>query len=201
MLPYIIGFTILAVIIFAWWKMSRKGKIVGVIKPKDRQQAIIDSLTAATVVDGAMVLSRMALSEDVKQGIKDAFFERTEKAKMLGWTKGFNPADYTIYVFPSVRDIDLDGNYSPVFQVFLLPSDSYIGSVYDHGGWIYAAEQIIMNGIAPTNKFIITANNSREYTQNAVANGLDHLLAYKNDRALYERTKDHSDGVSRHPLW
>lgn len=194
-LAAVIGYVILA------WKMKLfpfKGKVIGTVKD-GRQQAIIDSLTEYTYIP-PKVYSRSPLSIDIKNGIADAFDERITTAKSKGWTKGLNPVDYTIYVFPSVRDLDADGNYSPVFQVFLPKGDPYNGSEYDHGGWIYAAEQVLTEGDQLTDTFIIAANNSREYTQRVVSYALDHLFAYKNDRELYERTKNHANG-GQHPLW
>lgn len=177
-----------------------KPKVIGVIRD-NRQQAVIDTLREKTIIGGAVILSQAPLSGDVQNGIVDAFIERKDAALAKGWRAGLSPQNYTIYVFPSVRDTDLDGNYSPVFQVFLPPGSPYVGSEYDKGGWIYAAEQCLTDGNGNlTNQFVIAANNSRAYTARATSYGLDHLFLWHNDRAEYERTKDHSQGGG-HPLW
>lgn len=177
-------------------------KVIGTIRPTYGQQAIIAKLTHQTVrPDFPIVFSELPLTVEVIDGITDAFAERIIAAHLKSWTKGLDPERYTLYVFPSVRDVDLDGNYSPVFQVFLPPGSPYIGSEYDHGGWIYAAEQCLTDGNGNlTNQFVIAANNSRAYTARATSYGLDHLFLWHNDRAEYERTKDHSHG-GQHPLW
>lgn len=181
-----------------------KPKVIGVIRD-NRQQAIIDRLKVKTEICEApgfpQVWSAGVLSQDVQDGIEDAFKERQAAARAKGWVSKLNAVEYTMYVFPSVRDTDLDGNYSPAFQVFLPPGSPYIGSEYDKGGWIYAAEQCLTDGNNNlTNQFVIAANNSRAYTARVTSYGLDHLFLWHNDRAEYERTKDHSQGGG-HPLW
>jgi hypothetical protein len=193
----------------AWWRKLWPFKVSQKPKTTSRQDAIIETLVHETpAVDGQFpnVFSQAPLSAEVKQGIIDAFAERIGRARdLFGWTIGLNPAIYTIYVFPSVRDHSPDGTYSPVFQVFIDAGSWYDGSIYDQepnspGGWIFAAEQVLTRGSELTNAFVIAMNDSREYTQRAVSYGLDHLFAWHNDRIVYERTKDHSEGGG-HPLW
>lgn len=172
-----------------------------------REKAIIDTLVHRTPATDRLptIYSQSPLSAEVLQGVADAFIEREATARARGWRNGFTPSDYTMYVFPSVRDHDADGNYSPVFQVFFEAGSWYDGSIYDKepnspGGWTYAAERVFTNVEALTDTFVIAQNDRRDYTQRAVSYALDHLLAYKNDPDLYERTKDHSSGGG-HPLW
>lgn len=186
-----------------WWPFTGTQT-----KPASRQDAIIETLIFETpAVPGSFpnVFSQAPLASDLRQGIIDAFAERTATARARGWTRGFDPSQYTIYVFPSVRDHDSNGTYSPSFQVFIDAGSWYDGSIYDQepdspGGWIFAAEQVFTRGDELTNAFVIAMNDSRAYTEVATANALDHLFAWHNDRALYERTKDHSQGGG-HPLW
>jgi len=173
-------------------------KVIGSVKGSE--QAIIDTLRMMTIVEGTTVFSRTALPEEVKQGIIAAFDERVTKARTKGWYGGFN-AKYRIYVYPSVRDTDPNGNYSPCFQVFLPPGDPYIGSEYDKGGYILAAERVLTDGNGnPENIFIIAENTSKAYTERVVSYALDHLFAWHNDKDLYYATVDHSKGGG-HPLW
>lgn len=190
----IIAFLIIAALGISIYLLSRKPHMVD-----DREQAIIDSLTYVEEIGGITVKSRDHLPFDVVQGILQGFTETFAKARALGYTEGQSFTDYTVLVFPSVRNYDDNGTYSPVFQVFLNPKDPYIGSVYDHGGWIYAAERVLTRNGVPTGTFIIADNTSREYTARAVTYGLEHLLLFKNDRSRYEATKTHLTGG--HPLF
>jgi hypothetical protein len=209
---YVWGAALIAVaiyIIFAW-KQDRWpfGSSWATASPNSRQDAIIETLKYETrPVPGVFphVRSQAPLSNEVRQGIIDAFVERTAKARVLGWKDGFDPAEYTILVFPSVRDHNPDGTYSPVFQVFIDAGSWYDGSEYDQdpaspGGYIFAAEQVLTRGSELTNTFVIAASDDGAYTQRVVSYALDHLFAAKNDRALYEATKDHSKSGG-HPLW
>lgn len=195
----VIGYLILAKTRKLWPFTSQ---IIGIIKTKE--QAIIDSLIyipSWQTEAHPKLYTNIKPDDVVLQGINDAFNERIAKAKTLGWTQHLDPNEYTLLIFPSVRDYDDQGTYSPSFQVFLDPNSPYNGSVYDHGGYIYAAERCLTDSAGNlTGTFIIAANNSKEYTKTAVSNGLDHLFAWYNDRVLYEATKDHSKGGG-HPLW
>lgn len=172
---------------------------------KSRQQAIIETLKHKFEVHGAVVFSQAPLPNAVTDGIANAFFERIAAARVKGWQNGLDPHNYTIFVFPSVRDHDADGTYSPCFPVFIDAGDPYDNSIYDQepnspGGYIFAAEQVLMTGQIPQNKFIIAMNDKRDYSARVTSYALDHLFAWHNDRDLYNRTADHSRG-SQHPLW
>lgn len=185
-----------------------RSKHVAVAESPTGRDAIIATLVHETpAVPGhfPFVRSQVPLTEAVEQGIIEAFYERITAAQNKGWANGFDPAAYEILIFPSVRDHNLDGVYSPVFQVFIDPGDPYDNSIYDQvpnspGGWIFAAEQVLTTGKVPKNVFIIAANDSREYTKRVVSYALDHLFAWYNDRELYMATVDHSQ-TGGHPLW
>lgn len=164
----------------------------------DGEQQIIDSLVHTEDFLYGTIKSRSPVSPEVVEGIYDAFQERIEKGKERGWTNFQGP--FEILVFPSVRDWDAYGTYSPSFQVFIDKDSPYWGSEWDRGGYVLAAERVITKGDQPTNTFIIAQNDSREYSCTATSNGLDHIFAAKNDWQFYLDTRYHTNGVS-HPLY
>lgn len=183
------------------------------VTKETRMQKIIDTLVVQTnAISGVFprVLSQAPLSEQMTAGIKEGFRERIARARdVYGWTAGLDPAGYTILVFPSVRDHDSNGNYAPSFQVFFDKGDPYDGSIYDQepnspAGWTFAAEQVLQNNVngrlEPVDVFVIAMNDREDYSARVTSYGLDHLFAWKNDRGIYESTKDHSQGGG-HPLW
>lgn len=151
------------------------------------------------------VIAAHILPDAVTNGIQAAFTERIATAKARGWTNNLDPAIYTVKVLPATRTHDSDGNYAPSFAVPFGAGDPYDESIYDQqpntpGGYLNAAEQVEIKNGKPTNVFMIADNDSAEYTKTAVSNGLDHLFAWYNDRALYHATENHANG-SAHPLW
>jgi hypothetical protein len=176
-----------------------------------QMQSIINTLTddrAAVPGEMPRILARPGkITDEVLAGIREGFRERIAKARdVMGWTYDLDPAQYTVMIFPSVRDYDLDGVYSPVFQTFFNAGNSYDESQYDQepgkpGGWTYAAEQVLVNGSQLLNIFIIAENNTAEYSARVTSYALDHLFPYHNDFDLYSATADHSQGNNPHPLW
>ncbi len=163
----------------------------------DQLQKEIDKLKIETKTPlGVKVLSQTTRTNEFLQAI-DAGFELYQKiAKQEGYTNRPEPSHFTVLVFPSVKDTDSNGNYAPSFKVFLSKKSSYNGSVYDKGGYILAAEQVIglENGI-----FAVADNNQFEYCKTAVYNGLEHLLLYYCDRERFHQTADHSQ-TGGHPI-
>ena len=163
----------------------------------DQLQKEIDKLTGKTVTPlGVSVLSQSPRTNEFLQAV-DAGFELYQKiAKQEGYTNYPEPSHFTVLVFPSVSDRDSTGNYAPSFKAFLSKNSSYIGSIYDKGGYILAAEQVVglEDGI-----FAVADNNQFEYCRAATYNGLEHLLLYYCDRERFHQTADHSK-TGGHPI-
>lgn len=162
----------------------------------------IDKLKVKTTTPGGVfVVSAKTPSTLMQTAIDLAFAEMREIAARLGFTNKIEPNNYTILVFPSVRDYNADGTYCPSFQVYFQPGDPYDGSVYDQlpnqpGGWTYAAEQVL----SPDNcTFVIADCENAEYIRASTHNGLDHIYLFFNDRQRYEDTKSHANGGG-HPI-
>lgn len=103
-------------------------------------------------------------------------------------------SDYTIFIAAADRTNDADKNYSPDLAV---PAGQYAGSVYDQGGFIYAAGMVIAYNPCA---FVI-AEHRRDYERvsDVVRFEGEHLVLYHNDRRLFRETADHSAGGG-HPI-
>jgi hypothetical protein len=126
----------------------------------------------------------------IDQGLTDLF----AAASRNGYGRRLNYSDYVIFIARADRQTNRDGQYSPDIAV---PTGQYAGSVYDQGGFIYAAGMVI--GYNPL-AFII-AEHDREFPRvsEAVRNEGEHLVLYHNDRRRYNATLDHSRGGG-HPI-
>ncbi|PYS79111.1 MAG: hypothetical protein DMF66_03870, partial [Acidobacteria bacterium] len=73
----------------------------------------------------------------------------------------------------------------------------YAGSVYDQGGYIYAAGMVLSTEPCA---FLI-AEHERDFQRiaNVTRYEGEHIVLYHNDRRLYEQTADHSRGGG-HPI-
>ncbi|HYY99518.1 MAG TPA: hypothetical protein VE642_13035 [Pyrinomonadaceae bacterium] len=115
-------------------------------------------------------------------------------ARKHGYTAGLNYSDYTVFIGRADRTRDSAGAYSPDIAV---GAAQYAGSVYDKGGYVYAAGMVLSMEPAA---FLI-AEHARDFgrVSNVARYEGEHIILYHNDRALYERTADHSRGGS-HPI-
>ena len=131
-----------------------------------------------------------AMLNAVDRGLTDLF----AAARRSGYRKRMNYADYTIYIARADRTANADGAYSPDIAV---GAAQYAGSVYDQGGYIYAAGMVISNEPAA---FVI-AEHTRDLNRvsDVVRYEGEHLVLYHNDRRRYSATADHSRGGG-HPI-
>ena len=115
-------------------------------------------------------------------------------AARRGYRQGLNFSDYTVFIGRADRDRDSSGAYSPDIAV---GAAQYRGSVYDQGGYVYAAGMVL--SMAP-GAFLI-AEHDRDFQRiaNVTRYEGEHLVLYHNDRRLYAQTADHSRGGS-HPI-
>jgi hypothetical protein len=126
----------------------------------------------------------------IDQGLTDLF----AIARKNGYSNRLNYSDYTIFIANPDRDKDFQGNYSPDIAV---NAEQYKGSIYDKGGYIYAAGMVIATNPCA---FIIgehTKNFNR--VSDVVRYEGEHLVLYHNDRKKFLATQDHSKGGG-HPI-
>ena len=154
----------------------------------DRFTVAVRTPRGASVV--AVRRPSAAMLNAVDRGLTDLF----SVARRSGYRNRLNYSDYTIYIARADRSSNADGQYSPDIAV---GAAQYGGSVYDQGGFIYAAGMIISNEPAA---FVI-AEHTRDLARvsDVVRYEGEHLVLYHNDRRRYAATADHSRGGG-HPI-
>ena len=126
----------------------------------------------------------------IDQGLTDLF----AVARKNKYSKHLSYTDYTIFIARPDRTKDSSGVYSPDIAV---GAAQYAGSVYDKGGYIYAAGMVIaMNPSA----FVIAEHDKQfERVSDVVRYEGEHIVLYHNDRQRFNETRDHSKGGG-HPI-
>lgn len=126
----------------------------------------------------------------IDQGLTDLF----AVARKNRYRKRLNYQDYTIYIGRPDRLKDSTGQYSPDIAV---GAAQYAGSVYDQGGFIYAAGIVV--ALNPCAFLIAEHSKNYERVSNVVRYEGEHLVLYHNDRKRFSATMDHSKGGG-HPI-
>jgi hypothetical protein len=143
---------------------------------------------------GARVISVNRQPAAVLRAIDQGLTELFAVARRRGYRQALEHSDYTIFVGRADRQRDSAGAYSPDIAV---GAAQYRGSVYDQGGYVYAAGMVLSMSPAA---FVI-AEHERDFGRvaNVARYEGEHIVLYHNDRRLYSRTADHSRGGS-HPI-
>ena len=115
-------------------------------------------------------------------------------ARRHGYRQRLNFADYTVFIGRADRQRDSAGAYSPDIAV---GAAQYSGSVYDKGGYVYAAGMVL--SMAPGAFLIAEHESDFGRIANVARYEGEHIILYHNDRRLYQRTYDHSRGGG-HPI-
>jgi hypothetical protein len=131
-----------------------------------------------------------AMLNAIDTGLEDLF----KVAKKNKYKKRLNYSDYTIFIAKADRAKDIDSNYSPDIAI---DAGQYAGSVYDKGGYIYAAGMVIAYN--PCAFVIAEHEKNLERVSNVVHYEGEHLVLYHNDRKKFRETADHSKGGG-HPI-
>lgn len=126
----------------------------------------------------------------VDRGLADLF----AVARRRGYRSMLNHSAYTIFIARADRTRNGDGAYSPDIA---LGAAQYRGSVYDQGGYVYAAGMVLSNSPAA----FIVAEHDRDFNRIADVARYEgeHIVLFHNDRRLYAQTADHSRGGG-HPI-
>ena len=126
----------------------------------------------------------------IDQGLTDLF----AVARRHGYTARLNYGDYTVFIARADRTRDGTGAYSPDVAY---GAPTYRGSIYDQGGYIYAAGMSF--SFEPC--ALVVAEHDRDFQRMAdvVRYEGEHLVLYHNDRRLFQATADHSRGGG-HPI-
>ncbi|MFN2456181.1 MAG: hypothetical protein ABR577_18410 [Pyrinomonadaceae bacterium] len=143
---------------------------------------------------GVRIFARTEPRADVLRAIDDGMTELFGIARRHGYRARLNYTDYTVFIARADRMKDSAGKYSPDIAV---SAGQYAGSVYDQGGYVYAAGMVLAYN--PCAFIIAEHEKDLQRISNVVRYEGEHLILYYNDRALYEKTADHSRGGG-HPI-
>jgi hypothetical protein len=143
---------------------------------------------------GANVYARISPRPEVLRAIDNGLTELFNIARRHGYSARLGHSYYTIFIARADRTKDSSGAYSPDIAV---AANQYAGSVYDQGGYVYAAGMVMEF----SHCVFIIAEHDRDLQRvsNVVRYEGEHLILYHNDRPLYSKTADHSQGGS-HPI-
>ena len=131
-----------------------------------------------------------AMLKAIDQGLTDLFVI----ARKNGYSKRLNYADYTIFIANPDRNKDFQGNYSPDIAV---NAGQYKGSIFDKGGYIYAAGMVIATN--PCAFLIGEHKKDFNRVSDVVRYEGEHLILFHNDKKRFLDTQDHSKGGG-HPI-
>lgn len=148
----------------------------------------------ANTARGARVYSVNRASAKMLGAIDEGLGDLFAVAAQNNYFKRTDYSDYTIFIARPDRMKDVNSQYSPDISV---GAAQYAGSIYDKGGYIYAAGMVLaFNPCA----FVI-GEHTRNFQRVAdvVRFEGEHLILYHNNRRLYNQTLDHSKGGS-HPI-
>jgi len=143
---------------------------------------------------GANVYAVNRPSTAVLNAIDTGLTELFAVARKNGYSRRLNYSDYSIYIAKADRVTDSAGQYSPDIAIGVA---QYAGTIYDHGGYMYAAGMVIAND--PCSFVLAEHTKDLQRISNVVRYEGEHLVLYHNDRARYAATADHSKGGG-HPI-
>ncbi len=144
--------------------------------------------------NGVTVVALSTPRREVLDAIDRGFAELFSIAQRHGYHSRLNYGDYTVFLARPDRSKDSSGQYSPDLAV---AAGQYAGSGYDQGGYIYAAGMVL--AFNPSAFVIAEHEHDWQRISNVIRFEGEHIVLYYNDRALYERTADHSRGGG-HPI-
>lgn len=126
----------------------------------------------------------------IDQGLTDLF----AIARKNTYQKRLNYSDYTIFIAKADRTVNSEKIYSPDIAI---GAAQYAGSVYDQGGFVYAAGMVLSYNPCA----FVFAEHTKDFQRvsDVVRFEGEHIVLYHNDRQLYRSTADHSQGGG-HPI-
>lgn len=154
-----------------------------------------DNFTVETTTPrGARVVAVNRPNAQTLNAIDAGLAELFAVARRHGYSARTNFTDYTIFIGRADRTRDSAGAYSPDVAI---GAAQYAGSVYDKGGYVYAAGMVL--SMEPGAFLIAEHDRDFQRISNVARYEGEHIILYHNDRRLYARTADHSRGGS-HPI-
>ncbi|HEY0429401.1 MAG TPA: hypothetical protein VGC76_16595 [Pyrinomonadaceae bacterium] len=154
-----------------------------------------DSFTVSTQTPkGARIFAISQPNAQMLNAIDTGLTNLFALARKNNYLKRTNYSDYTIFIAKPDRMKDSAKNYSPDIAV---AANQYAGSIYDQGGYVYAAGMVM--AFNPCAFIIAEHTKDFERVSNVVSYEGEHLILYHNDRKRYLETADHSQGGG-HPI-
>lgn len=144
--------------------------------------------------NGVRVFAQRQPRVEVLRAIDVGFTNLFAVARRHGYRARLDYASYTVFIAKADRIKDSTGGYSPDIAV---PAGQYAGSGYDQGGYVYAAGMVLAYN--PSAFVIAEHDGNVTRISDIVRFEGEHIILYYNDRPLYEKTKDHSQGGG-HPI-
>jgi hypothetical protein len=143
---------------------------------------------------GARVVSVNRPNAETMNAIDRGLTDLFAAARRRGYRAALNHSEYTIFVALPDRTRDGSGRYSPDIA---LGAAQYAGSVYDQGGYVFAAGLVL----STQGRAFVIAEHDRDWQRVADVARYEgeHIVLYHNDRRLYSQTADHSRGGG-HPI-
>jgi hypothetical protein len=148
----------------------------------------------ATTPRGATVYAVNQPSAAMLQAIDSGLTDLFAVARKNGYGRNLNYSSYTIFIAKPDRLKDSAGQYSPDIAV---GAAQYAGSVYDKGGYIYAAGMV--TSFNPGAFLIAEHTKDLRRVSDVVRFEGEHIVLYHNDRRRFLATQDHSRGGG-HPI-
>jgi len=149
---------------------------------------------SARTPNGATIYAVNQPSAAVLNAIDAGLTDLFSVARKNGYRRNLSYQNYTIFIAKADRLKDSDGNYSPDIAV---GAAQYAGSIYDKGGYIYAAGMVV--SFSPGSFLIAEHTRDLGRVQNVVRYEGEHIVLYYNDRQRFLATQDHSKGGG-HPI-
>lgn len=154
-----------------------------------------DQFTFATETRGGVrVFAVTKPKPEMLRAIDDGFRELLAVARRNGYRQRLRLADYTVFIARPDRTHDSNKVYSPALKI---AAQGYGGSVYDKGGYVFAAGMVLT--LDPCSFIVPEYTGEWARVAEVVRYEGEHLVLYHNDRARYDATMDHSRGGA-HPI-
>lgn len=190
-------FLLLSALIFVVFSVSTKSQSLRV---QNQVTAQAEKITgdkfhySSRTPRGVKIYSVNKPSVRMINAIDKGFDDLIKVAQKNGYYRNNNYSNYTVYIAKADRTKNSKGDYSPDIAV---GAAQYQGSVYDQGGYIYAAGMVV--AFNPSAFVIAEHNQNFQKVSDVVRYEGEHLVLYHNDRNLFNKTADHSNGGG-HPI-
>jgi hypothetical protein len=183
------------VISFAFFQNAQAQSRADRVLINEANRITNDNFTVSTQTPkGARVYSVNQPNSKMLYAIDKGLADLFAIAQKNKYQKRLNYSDYMIFIAKADRTKDINNNYSPDIAV---RAAQYKDSIYDQGGFVYAAGMVLaFNPCA-----FVFAEHTKDFQRvsDVVRFEGEHLVLYHNDRKLYNKTADHSQGGG-HPI-